>query len=269
MYRIHNWEKYQHYKTRRPPWVKLYRDLLENADWYYLSGDDAKLLIELWLVAAETDGVLPASNVLAFRLRRDSTALAEGLRRLCRAGFVDDVADENMGDTNDLQQRYHDASTTLAQRKQNATPEKEKERETETEGEKETDARAGYYATCDADLRAWIKSTWPTFVEVCKLSGGLPGRFVGWESSALCAALTADERAAIDRDLERRRELYENADGFIPCMPGARRYIEEQCWTEPLPDPEPDNVADCVDAVAALDEPQNGAVTPRSAALRG
>ena len=37
-YRIKGWVKFQHFKDRRPPWIKLYRDILEDPDWHDLDG---------------------------------------------------------------------------------------------------------------------------------------------------------------------------------------------------------------------------------------
>jgi hypothetical protein len=31
-YRVKDWTKFQHFKDRRPPWIKLYRDILDNRD---------------------------------------------------------------------------------------------------------------------------------------------------------------------------------------------------------------------------------------------
>jgi hypothetical protein len=67
--RIKNWEKFQHFKDRRPPWVKLYRDILDDPDWFDLDPKAAKILVMLWLIASEDDGFLPEAKKLAFRLR--------------------------------------------------------------------------------------------------------------------------------------------------------------------------------------------------------
>ncbi len=63
------WQKFQHYKDRAPPWIKLYRDLLDDLDWHELRGEDAKALIMMWIIASENDGALPPLEKLAFRLR--------------------------------------------------------------------------------------------------------------------------------------------------------------------------------------------------------
>lgn len=112
--RIRNWEKFQHYRRRSPPWIKLHRKLLDNPDWYALDGASAKLLVELWLVASEEDGELPDSTTLAWRLRRSKSEVMNGLKLLFDSGFL------------------VDASTLLAECSHDATP------ETETEAEKES-----------------------------------------------------------------------------------------------------------------------------------
>lgn len=58
-YRIKNWERFQHYKDRNPPWIKLHRDLLASETW--VSVDDASrvLAIACMLLAAATDNRIP------------------------------------------------------------------------------------------------------------------------------------------------------------------------------------------------------------------
>lgn len=113
---IRNWSKFQHYHTRRPPWIKLYRELLDDQDFHALEPAAAKYLPLVWLIASEDDGKLPASSVLAFRLRVTTDKCAEILESL--AVWVT---------TN--------ASAPLAPCKQDAIPEREREGETEKETE--------------------------------------------------------------------------------------------------------------------------------------
>lgn len=60
--RIRNWERFQHYKDRSPPWIKLHRELLTSETW--VSTDDASrvLAIALMLLAAATDNKIPANK---------------------------------------------------------------------------------------------------------------------------------------------------------------------------------------------------------------
>ena len=66
---IKNWKKFQHFKNRKPPWIKLYRDLLDDRDWHILDPKSAKVLVMLWLIASENEGNIPPLTQLAFRLR--------------------------------------------------------------------------------------------------------------------------------------------------------------------------------------------------------
>ena len=51
-FRIVNWSRYQHYKNRRPPWIKLYNKLLRKHEFLCLQDDSKLLLILLWVLAS-------------------------------------------------------------------------------------------------------------------------------------------------------------------------------------------------------------------------
>lgn len=57
--RILNWDKYQHYKDRNPPWVKLHQNLMTSEEW--VSGSDSQkvLLVAMMLLAARHDNCIP------------------------------------------------------------------------------------------------------------------------------------------------------------------------------------------------------------------
>lgn len=67
--RIKNWDRFQHFKDRKPIWIKLYRDLLDDLNWHELDPKLAKTLVMIWLIASEDCGQLPEIKSLAFRLR--------------------------------------------------------------------------------------------------------------------------------------------------------------------------------------------------------
>ena len=74
-FQVKNWRRFQHFKNRRPPWVKLYRDLLDDVEFHALTGDQVKVLVMLWLLASEdesTEGYLPDIKTITFRLRLES-----------------------------------------------------------------------------------------------------------------------------------------------------------------------------------------------------
>lgn len=90
--RVYNWDKFQHYKDRDPPWIKLHKRLLDNPDWHTLPDRDAKALISLWLIASENKGELPEIDVLAFRLRLASKIVVDICKSLVDNGFLVDAS---------------------------------------------------------------------------------------------------------------------------------------------------------------------------------
>lgn len=84
-YRVKNWEKFQHFRDRRPPWIKLYTALLDDPEWHELEPLAAKVLVMLWLIASANPGglgVLPSPKVLSFRLRLPVGKVSSILSRL-------------------------------------------------------------------------------------------------------------------------------------------------------------------------------------------
>ena len=91
MIRMKKWERYQHYKHRSPPWIKLHSDLLDNPAWHHLGHSAARLLVELWLLASKSsDGTVDLdAEELGWRLRRASTDIEDDVKELVEWGFVD------------------------------------------------------------------------------------------------------------------------------------------------------------------------------------
>ena len=115
---IKNWVKFQHFKDRRPPWIKLYRDILDDPEWHSLDAQSSKVLIMLWLIASEdktNQGCLPGIKRLAFRLRMGEEDLSSCLSRLSHWVYRNDIV-------------------LISPRHQDGPP--ETETETEKEGEK-------------------------------------------------------------------------------------------------------------------------------------
>ena len=83
--KIKNWSKFQHFKDRRPPWVKLHRDILEQRDITMISDCAFRVLVGLWLLASEDEemqGGLPDVDDISFRLRIDKTKVTNALKEL-------------------------------------------------------------------------------------------------------------------------------------------------------------------------------------------
>jgi hypothetical protein len=114
---IRNWKKFQHFKDRKPPWVKLYRDILDDLDWHELDATASKVLIMCWLIASEDDGRLPPAKTLAFRLRMSEKQTIDCLNKLSHWLEQDDIS-------------------VISDRYQSDSLETETETETETKKEK-------------------------------------------------------------------------------------------------------------------------------------
>jgi hypothetical protein len=85
---IKNWERFQHYKDRRPPWIKLHAQLLNDRAFMELALASRGLLLLLWILASEDDGKVPYDQQdIAFRLRIDRFSLKD-LNPLFSSGFL-------------------------------------------------------------------------------------------------------------------------------------------------------------------------------------
>lgn len=101
--KIRNWTHFQHFKDRLPPWIKLYRELLNDREWNKLSGESAKFLINLWLLASEDktrEGLLPSIEDIAFKLRMQEKAVIKLISTVSIWLIQDDI--------NLISERYQD-----------------------------------------------------------------------------------------------------------------------------------------------------------------
>jgi len=135
--RIKNWTKFQHFKDRRPPWVKLYRDILDDLEWHELDPLAAKVLVMLWLIASENDGRIPDNKTLAFRLRLTELKTKEIIIKLSHWLEQDDI-------------------NTISEQYQGDRP----ERETETETKKEVKREIATIVACPPDVDQQIWDDW-------------------------------------------------------------------------------------------------------------
>ena len=122
--RIKNWTKFQHFKDRRPPWVKLYRDILDDLEWHELDPLAAKVLVMLWLIASENEGRIPDNKTLAFRLRLTELKTKEIIIKLSHWLEQDDINKISKGYQVDLPERETETETELeteTKREKNAT----------------------------------------------------------------------------------------------------------------------------------------------------
>ena len=87
---VKGWTEFQHYKHRKPPWIRLYRKLLDDIEWHRLPVASRALAPMLWLLASETQNVVidGDSEAIAFRLRYASKDFEEALKPLITGGWI-------------------------------------------------------------------------------------------------------------------------------------------------------------------------------------
>jgi len=122
--RVRNLGKYQHYRNRNPPWVKLHRDLLEDYEFEQLPDATKAHAMLLLLLAARLENEIP--NDPEWIARKIGARSRVEVAKLLEARFLETFGADC----------ERDASDTLASRERHAPVEREGETERETEGEK-------------------------------------------------------------------------------------------------------------------------------------
>jgi hypothetical protein len=101
---VKNFERFQHYKDRAPPWIKLYNELLDDYEFGRLPDASKMHLIAIWLLASRSDNKIPYDA--AWVARRINANTKVDLTLLACSGFI--VVDQQ------VQGVEQDASNALA-----------------------------------------------------------------------------------------------------------------------------------------------------------
>jgi hypothetical protein len=116
--RVRNWEKFQHYKDRRPVWIKYHVELLDDYELTNLDYVTQLLYDRLLLLAARTDNNIPNDPSYIGRIVSIAPKyVSAGLEKLLIAGFIV------------VAERKRAASKSIARRSAAAIPETETDRE--------------------------------------------------------------------------------------------------------------------------------------------
>lgn len=135
-FQVKNFEKFQHYKDRAPPWIKLYNELLDDYDFGKLPDASKMHLIAIWLLASRSENKIPYDS--GWVSRRINATDKVDLDLLAHSGFI--VVDQA------LQNVEQDASKTLA----TCLPREEESREEKIC--RKTPKRITYSTRFDADF---------------------------------------------------------------------------------------------------------------------
>lgn len=145
-FQIKNWDTFQHYHDRNPPWIKLYNKLFEDFEFENLDDNSKLHLILIWLLASRTNNKIPYNNKwVKKKIGVDSNV---DLNILLKAGYIHKLPNE-----------INDASKKLADCYQDASTERETERE-ERERNRVLEATEDYSKlACSAGLKKVRKIT--------------------------------------------------------------------------------------------------------------
>jgi hypothetical protein len=127
---VKDFEHFQHYKGRTPPWIKFYNALLDDYRFLQLSDAARSQLMLIWLVASRHKNRIPNDPKYITQAIHCTTKLQLGA--LIDSGWL------YLAEDAPLAEREQDASKALAERPQSAIPEKEREVEVEKETEETT-----------------------------------------------------------------------------------------------------------------------------------
>jgi hypothetical protein len=146
-YRVKDWSKFQHYKNRNPPWIRLYVEILDDYkadgtenDFHALPDKDKLTLLLIWALASRYNGVIPSIDPawLSVKLGIDNPSTDA----IIKAGFLVPVSsastDASMDASTDASM---DASNMLAPQHDDCAPETDAETDAETETDAEGECR--------------------------------------------------------------------------------------------------------------------------------
>lgn len=86
---VRNLERYQHYKKRRPTWVKLYASVLDDDDFAELSIPARLLFLMALLLASSRENRIPADPAwMAVELRMSRSVIAKSLAELLAREYL-------------------------------------------------------------------------------------------------------------------------------------------------------------------------------------
>jgi hypothetical protein len=199
---VKNFEKFQHYKDRAPPWIKLYNELLDDYEFGLLPDASKMHLIAIWLLASRSENKIPFDP--AWVARRINATEKVNLPLLAERGFI--LLDQ------ELQGVEQDASTPLA---------KCLSRERE-EGETEKRRTLVAHAPKDEQFEE-LRKAYP------KRKGGDPGPPA---AKLFSAAVKSGTEAQAIIDGAKRFAAEESQNINTPYIPQLVKWLRDKRWLD-------------------------------------
>ena len=117
-----DWDKHQHYKDRKPQWIKLHRDLLNDFSYSLVRIGTKATLPLLWLLACEyEDGVIDATiEEISFRIHIDKNTVQTAIDELVEVGYftLDSTLVQNGTEPYPREEKRRDREETEKEEKQ-------------------------------------------------------------------------------------------------------------------------------------------------------
>ena len=97
--KIKNWDEFQHYKQRNPPWVKLYNDMVRGETWVSSSDKDRLIMLVSLMVGSmgKNHGEIPSEEYMqrvAYMTKRPD------FQPLVESGWFEKIDDDSEMHTN-------------------------------------------------------------------------------------------------------------------------------------------------------------------------
>lgn len=217
--KVRNWEKFQHYKDRKPPWIKLHFSLLTSKDWVMLTDSERVLAIACMLVASHSDldsGCFEADADYIKRLAYLNND--PDFKPLVQHGFLEIVE----ADASERKQMLAKATTE--------TEKRQSREEKKTVGKKRTEYP-------------------PDFEKLWQLYPGTAGSKKEAYAEFKKADIGADEMAAAIQNQIEFKQKQEKAGEFVASWPHLCRWIKKERWNDKMQLEAPEKVRKILVAV--------------------
>jgi hypothetical protein len=214
---VKGWGKFQHYKDRAPPWIKLHKSLLDDYAYQCLPIASRALAPMLWLIASESDNGSFDGDVakIAFRLRTSQEEVKSALQPLIDSGFM--VTEPSLADCAQDVCLETEVETEL---EKEAEAEKKKKRSASSSGE-----RLAVDWECPADWIADAMQIKPAWDEKQALDVA-DGFRDYWISVAGIKGRKADWRATWRNWVRNQRDIKQARSGPLSAAEDRQRASE-------------------------------------------
>ena len=95
--RVKNWEQFQHYSKRNPPWIKLHNEILHSRTWVGLDDENKALAVAIMLLASRFNNSIPCDPVYIQRVAY--LQKLPDLDKLFEIDFIEEITTETETET--------------------------------------------------------------------------------------------------------------------------------------------------------------------------